>query len=362
MSTIRVNNILDASGGSEATLNGVMLKQGMVDNENRVINGAFDFWQRGTNFDTGTYLGYTADRWVLSRVGGNASIARGTFPLGTTFGSNNPVFYLTYGVANQSAVSDVSYFEQRIEDVRNYAGQTITVMGWARRIFGSGNISLSMIQYFGTGGSPSTAVQASNAQIISLTTSWQPFALTFTMPSVSGKTLGTNGDHAVYLRIFGSAGSNFNSQSGNLGIQTISADLWGIHIRPGTHTTASVGFYKEPELAQELIRCQRYYEKSYEIATAPATATAVGATEYYHPGSASGAGLLSFEFKVTKRVAPTLTVYSPSGAGGAMRDVSVTADRTVTIRTSNIRSASIISAVATNNAIHQAHFTADAEL
>ena len=315
MSTIRVNNILDASGGSTAMLNGVMLKQGMVDSENRVINGAFDFWQRGTNFDTGTYLGYTADRWVLSRIGGNASIARGTFPVGTTFGSNNPAFYLTYGVANQSAATDVSYFEQRIEDVRNYAGQTITVMGWARRTFGAGNLSLSMIQYFGTGGSPSTAVQASNAQIISLATSWQPFALTFTMPSVSGKTLGTNGDHAVYLRIFGSAGANFNSQSGGIGIQTISVDLWGIHIRPGTHTTASVDFYKEPELSQELIRCQRYY---YQTMSSTVTATDVGAAAFIGTGATAAAGV--FRFPVDMRVTPTVTTYSTaSGAANTVR-------------------------------------------
>lgn len=315
MSTILVNNILDAGGGSTATLNGVMLKQGMVDNENRVINGAFDFWQRGTNFDTGTHLGYTADRWTLTRVGGNASIVRGTFPLGTMFGSNNPAFYLSYGVANQSAAGDVSYFEQRIEDVRNYAGQTITVMGWARRIFGAGNLSLSMIQYFGTGGSPSAAVVPSNAQIISLTTSWQPFALTFTMPSVSGKTLGTNNDHGVWIRIFGSAGSNFNSQSGNLGIQTISADLWGIHIRPGTHTVSSVDFYKEPELGPELMRCQRYY---YQTMSSTVTATDVGAAAFIGTGTTAAAG--AFRFPVDMRVTPTVTTYSTvSGAANTVR-------------------------------------------
>ena len=44
----------------------------------------------------------------------------------------------------------------------------------------------------------------------------------------------------------------------SLGLQTIGVDLWGIHIKQGTHTTSAVDLYRQPELGPELARCQRY--------------------------------------------------------------------------------------------------------
>jgi len=43
MSQLRTNAILDASGGTTATVNGIPLRPGVLDPENRIINGAFDF-------------------------------------------------------------------------------------------------------------------------------------------------------------------------------------------------------------------------------------------------------------------------------------------------------------------------------
>ncbi len=296
MSTLRVSTITDASGGNTAVINGIPLRQGVVNTDNKVINGSFDFWQRGTNFDTGLYTGFTADRWTLNRSGGNASVARVSISTGTQLGQNSPRFAMTYGVANQSAVSDVTYLEHRIEDVNSYAGQTITILGWARRTFGSGNMSIGLVQYFGTGGSPSTAVAIGNAQIVTLTTSWQPFAVSVDVPNLTGKTLGTNNDHSLFLRIFGSAGSNFNSQSGSIGIQTISMDLWGIHARLGSHTIDAANLYRAPDQGQEFAKCLRYYWTSAGI---------------YFPSSTAQ----SHRFPVPMRTTPAL---SWSGSGGSI--------------------------------------------
>jgi hypothetical protein len=130
MSTLRTNAILDASGGTTATVNGIPLRPGVLDPENRIINGAFDFWQRGTSTTSDAYI---ADRWSNSRLGGTVTASRQSFALGDTLGSNSPTFFWRQDVSGQSATSHYARAATPIEGVRSYAGQTITVLGWARR-------------------------------------------------------------------------------------------------------------------------------------------------------------------------------------------------------------------------------------
>ena len=258
MSTLRTNAILDASGGTTATVNGIPLRPGVLDPENRIINGAFDFWQRGTSF---TASAFGADRWYHAVASsGTCTQSRQAFALGDTLGNNNPAFFLRQTMSGQSATSHYGITTQYIEGVRSYAGQTITILGWARRSSGSGNMVVEGEQSFGTGGSPSSGVTGISPTTVTLTGSWAPFAAVLTVPSVSGKTLGTNSNDALRLNIWTSAGSDYNARTNSLGLQTIGVDLWGIHIKQGTHTTSAVDLYRQPELGPELARCQRYYQ------------------------------------------------------------------------------------------------------
>jgi hypothetical protein len=305
MSTLRTNAILDASGGNTATINTVPLRPGVLDPENRIINGAFDFWQRGTS---STASGYLPDRWYSEFSGGSFSQSRQAFTLGDTFGNNNPSFFLRQSVSGQSTAAQYAITVQSIEGVRNYAGQTITVLGWMRRSSGSGNVAVQCIQDFGTGGSPSSRVFVS-PQTVTLTGSWAAFALTFAVPSISGKTLGTNGNDYLQLRFWTSAGSDFNANTNSLGLQTIGVDLWGVHIKVGTHTTAAVDLYKQPELGPELARCQRYYFK-----LAGGGVSNVG---FSSGAFASTTTLYTMQtFPVTMRAAPSFSFSSLNVADG----------------------------------------------
>jgi hypothetical protein len=303
MSQLRTNAIVDASGGTTATVNGIPLRPGVLDPENRIINGAFDFWQRGTS---GTSSGnYVADRWLNGLNGGTVTQSRQAFALGDTLGSNSPTFFLRQSVSGQSLSSHFAISEQRIESVRSYAGQTITVLGWARRSSGSGNMAVSAYQSFGTGGSPSSAVIIS-AQTVTLTSSWAAFAVTISVPSISGKTLGTNGNDLLGLRFWVSAGSDYNVETNSLGLQTIGVDLWGIHIKQGTHTTSAVDLYRQPELGPELARCQRYYYKW-------------GNTGFHYVpmfGDGQLYRIHNQEFPVTMRSTPSSSVAGVAGGGG----------------------------------------------
>lgn len=297
MSTLRTNAILDASGGNTATFNSIPLRPGVLDPENRIINGAFDFWQRGTSSTTGG--AFVADRWVNGASGGTVTQSRQAFTLGDTLGSNNPTYFLRQTVSGQTLSSSLGLIQQRIEGVQSYAGQTITILGWARRSSGTGNMPVEVYQDFGTGGSPSSLVYIA-PQTVTLTTSFVPFALTFTVPSITGKTLGSNGNNYLGVNFWTSAGSDYNARTNSLGIQTIGVDLWGIHIKQGTHTTSAVDLYRQPELGPELARCQRYFEN---------VALSVGPSGYLGMGMmwTTTEGRLVIPYKVQKRAAPTNT-------------------------------------------------------
>ena len=277
--------------------------QARIEPENRIINGAFDFWQRGTSF---TASAYGADRWINGVSGGTVTMSRQSFTVGDTLGTNNPTYFSRQTVSGQTLSSSFGFVQQRMEGVRSYAGQTITVLGWARRSSGTGNMAVEMVQTFGTGGSPSSDVTGTG-QTVTLTTSFAPFALTFTVPSITGKTLGTNGNDYINVNFWNSAGSDYNARTNSLGLQTIGVDLWGIHIKIGTHTTDAVNLYKAPELGPELTRCQRYFETS---GSGGAQTLAIAASTR-----------MPAYFAVVKRATPTMLYSFVAGTNTVSIDV-----------------------------------------
>jgi len=224
-----------------------------------LINSAFEFWQRAAS---GTINGYAAcDRWANSCIGGTVTQSAQAFALGTKLGKNNPKYHLRQTVAGQSTAAHVALTLQKIMGVRNYAGETITILGWAKRFSGAGNIAFEATQDYGTGGSPSAAVIGIGTADIALTTSWEPFAVTIDVPSITGKTIGNNGNDSFNVLFWTSAGADFNARSGSLGVQTIAVDLWGIHIKHGTHSALeALNYVQPPEDGIEFARCQQFYE------------------------------------------------------------------------------------------------------
>jgi hypothetical protein len=178
-------------------------------------------------------------------------------------------------------------------------------------------------QSFGTGGSPSGGVDSISVTTVTLTGSFAPFAVTMTIPPITGKTLGTSGSDSLSLNFWTSGGSAYNARTNSLGLQTIGVDLWGIHIKVGTHTTAATDLYKQPELGPELIRCYRYYEQA-----GPSVRVFVSTCANVSTTSTQGV----FFYKVIKRVAPTITfggAWRTLGAnqGGSLSAVAANGDQ-----------------------------------
>ena len=222
--------------------------------KNKIINGNYYFNQR--NFTSTTTTGtYMFDRWITAIGGdGTSTYTAQTFAPGTApvsgYESKSYQRIVTTGQTNAS-VATITY--QPIEDVRTFAGQTVTYSFWAKASSGTPKIALSYDQNFGTGGSADVTAYISQ---VTLSTSWARYSVSFTVPSISGKTIGsTPGWLGILLWV--SAGSSSNTITNSLGIQTNTFDLWGHQLEAGSTATA---FQTASGTIQgELALCQRYY-------------------------------------------------------------------------------------------------------
>lgn len=206
---------------------------------NKLINGGMQVTQRGITTTTagGTF---TADRW---RQSGNAS---GAFSVSVSATSQNlsALGYMdrpnVLSWTQSSAASTQMSLEQRIEDVRTLAGKRVTLSFYA--ILFSGNFSAASVrlsQVFGSGGS--TPVNLTPQNISGLTGSYQKFSFTFDVPSVSGKTIGTD-SYLGFEFLFPTTG-------------TWDFAITGVQLEEGSIATP----FEQRPIGLELALCQRYY-------------------------------------------------------------------------------------------------------
>lgn len=218
---------------------------------NAIINGNFDIWQRGTSHVAPGYG--SADRWNNLRAGSSCTISRQAFALGQTEVPNSPTYFCRAIVTSTAGAANYSALSQNIEGVGTFAGQTVTVSFWAKADVAR-SIAIELVQLFGAGGSPSAAVKSIGVTKVLLGTAWQKLKATVTLPSVSGKTLGTDGDSSLTLVIWFDAGSNYNSRTQSLGQQFGAFDIAQVQLEPGAVDTV---FERRP-VATELNLCKRY--------------------------------------------------------------------------------------------------------
>lgn len=125
------------------------------------------------------------------------------FTLGdTSFAPDTtPYDYFQYECTNSPASETQKCVQFPItKNVQNLSNQQVTVTIWARYLSGTGTITLLFRQFFGNGGSPSADV-LTTVQTFTLSNIWQKFSITTTIPSVTGKTLGSCANDALFLQV-----------------------------------------------------------------------------------------------------------------------------------------------------------------
>lgn len=273
MSTVKATNFQHASATNpaivlaadgSATANVSAINNGpLAGMRNAIINGNFDIWQRGTSQTTAGYG--STDRWRLN-VSSTINFSRQAFTFGQTSVPGNPDYFARYQVT-AAPVSTNNNLQQRIEGVSTFAGEQVTVSFWAKADAAK-TIWVGHFQQFGTGGSPSAGSNTSG-QVFTLSTSWARYSLTTTLPSVSGKTLGSNGDDYLSVHFIISSTGVGEAWSA-IPAQTITFDIAQVQLEPGPVATP---FERRP-IGTELALCQRYY---YTLSGTPASRTENGA-------------------------------------------------------------------------------------
>ena len=286
---------------------------------NKIINGDMRINQRLSPAATS---GYPVDRWFLGWSAGSVpSIVQSTtvFPAGF---SSSIALSITTGAAINSGVGNI---QQRVEGYNavdigfgTASPQTMVLSFWVRAsIAGIYCVALRnnaadrsyvaeyTINTINTWEYKNITIIADSTGTWEKTTS-AAFALIFSVAASTANTTAsvwTAGNFIVspnQTHLAGTTGATFN--------------FTGVQLEKNYQATP----FEQRPIGVELALCQRYFEKSYDLGTAPATVTETGVHRHSGSGNASGRHYVPIRFKVEKRANDyTVTTYDPTTAGSS---------------------------------------------
>ena len=306
------------SGTTGITLDGQFNSASSMGFKNRIINGQMQIAQRATSatITAGSTIaaGYsTVDRFYVYCTGANVTAAQ---VAGS--GATKNRLQIT-GAASVTAVG----IGQRIEQLNSYdlAGSTATlsadlaISATLTTVTWTASYATTTADTFGTLASPTVTQIATGT--FTVTSTVTNFSTNITIPAAA-----TTGIQIVFT--VGALTAGLTWTIGN------------VQLEKGSTATS---FDYRP-YTTELQLCQRYFCKSYDIATVPGTVTFSGASATATYSAAfNGNGTLNFIFPVEMRAAPTVTQYSSINANTTGKCSSTTVDYTVNAASANTRQA-----------------------
>jgi hypothetical protein len=324
-------------------LNSLLLGGG----RNLMTNGNFDVWQRNTSFSfTTTTAVYTADRWKASIGTGSATVSQVQTP--ASLPPNNAVSILR---AAATAATSFIQVGQQIE-FNSFAlarGNTMTVSFWAQSLTSNANSRALTLRYRYATGAPDTSIIFTGTNIdasVTISTTWAQYTAQITLPST-----------ATSFSLEFALGSTLASGDG--------MNLSQIQLESGSIQTP-FQFELFPDL---MLKCQRFYEKSYDLFSYPGTVTELGSIRSY-AYNASYLNSTDLRYKVTKFVNnspvlyPVVNLYSShSGAIGTIYDGQAGVDVVGNLANGGSNGILVLSFAGSWTAGHwmEYHFTAESE-
>jgi len=316
------NSITIAAGGGASA--------GLVGN-NRVINGDFQIWQRGAGGSatfavSASTTQYTVDRWQISTGANEASTI--TQSAGATSGS-----FLAKVQKNnaQTGTAVIRFCTSLTRDMCvGAAGNVITLSFQAKAgaNFSAAGSNLTVTVYSGTGSTDKSGINGAFTGSATPISSTATLTTTLTNFSFTSAALGaTVTQLAVELSYapVGTAGAD----------DSFSITDVQLEVSPTQNGFDRLTF------TENLLKCQRFFCKSFIYSTAPAQALGadLGNEQLWlarvnnaNPGNVNP----TQRFPVLMLATPSLTTYNPVSANAQVRDVtgggdcSATGTRTLT--------------------------------
>lgn len=268
-------NVTGAVTATHTELNAVASYSAAISGKNRVINGNFDVWQRGTAFTTGAV--YTADRWKAAGATGQTVNRIADHP---SQGANG----FCAEVVHTSGSEWLSQFVEAL-NCRDLVGDTVTITAWAKRTTGSANQSIQLLHANTADNFSATTSIATSAAGVSAV-DWTQLTLTTTIPA--------GGANGLEIRVI-TGGS-----AATVRVAQVQLELGSV----------ATPFEFRP-YGLELALCQRYYFR--HLATASAQAFGQG----YNASTTSARSLIVFP--VQMRAIPSATETSGTAADYQIR-------------------------------------------
>lgn len=270
--------------------------------KNRIFNSGMLFWQRGTSSTLSSY-GFVADRWSGGQFASETMSQSASAPAGFLYSlkCQRPAGATSTGLINCLQI---------VESIncQDLSGKTIAISFWVKAgaNFSASSSNLGVQVFTGTtadqgaaypyyswtgGATPLNTTQA-------ITTTWTKYTVTATLGS---------GVLELALNFFftpvGTAGADDSFY------------ITGVQLEEGVASSS----YDAVDYGRQLIQCQRYFQKTYNVGTAPgATGGYAGGifagAIFTEKGSSAGTNsvAITWQYKTSMRANPTITFYSPA--------------------------------------------------
>lgn len=276
---------------------------------NAIINGAMDYWQRGTNVNA--LNAYGPDRFRGNAFSGNFS----------RFDQNDgdagvalEAIGFEYGAYSEQGAGGGSFI-QRIESLMMEmfdVGEKVTFSFYAASatVNATGvmlglktpnvkdNFSATSVIALNAGGGTDFDDGIYLGDLLDRSVAFTRYTYTFTVTEEMKRGL--------QIEIYGDLRS-----AGVAGYLTHTNAITGVMLNSGNKPPK---FYRAGgNRIGELQLCQRYFEKSYEPDTPPGTATTLGCWNWQGGSSGGNGGSMGVRFSAVKRVIPVVRTYSTVG-------------------------------------------------
>lgn len=345
---------------------------------NFLVNGDNDFCQR-IAIDNGVATAVAAsifkmDRWRYRLAGSSAQVAfwhqSAVVPTLAESGwqSKHAVQIDVTTADAAAAAGDLVVYEQYIEGpvYSQLKGKTVTFSFWIR----SGKTGVFNAFFQNNGRDRSYVVPFT----INAADTWEKKTATVTLDQAGGTEDYRQGNTGLRVGICLMGGATFQTTTGAwrngdfnctaaqvTGLDNTATDIFLSQLCLNLGSVALPTFTRySPTMAGEFAECAKFYQKTYDLADAPATATFAGAVEFIANGTAHRQHCA---FPVRMAKAPSVTLYNPStGAVAEARDTSAAVSIAAAVNDAGETgfTAAMVSSVDGN--ITSFHWAANAEL